>query len=250
MSLDALFQHILLTEQQLSEKTKKFQEVKVSIIRCQEKIKASNDKCEKTKQELDKKAQQLSEMRLQHDLMKKHEGQMEKQIDELLCQQSHLKEHLDKIKRESKEEEKRFLNELVTFNSDFSLRGNRGTVLEDQMQSETVVLEKEVESLYEGIELMSQKNGRLHSMLEEKRVLQLELKGLDNTRKDLDRQLSEAEEMTESLRAESLMVSQKPLTDSTCLRLRKELETHKEGELERLREALSSEILFLQSVST
>lgn len=35
---------------------------------------------------------------------------------------------------------------------------------------------------------------------------------------DLDGQLSEAEAMTESLRAESLFVSQKPLTDSTCLR--------------------------------
>lgn len=35
---------------------------------------------------------------------------------------------------------------------------------------------------------------------------------------DLDRQLNEAEAMTESLRAESQFVSQKPLTDSTCLR--------------------------------
>lgn len=40
------------------------------------------------------------------------------------------------------------------------------------------------------------------------------------------------------------------LTLKTCLRLKKELEMHKEGELELLREALSSEILFLQSVIT
>lgn len=35
---------------------------------------------------------------------------------------------------------------------------------------------------------------------------------------DLDQQLNEAQAMTESLRAERLFVSQKPLTDSTCLR--------------------------------
>lgn len=35
---------------------------------------------------------------------------------------------------------------------------------------------------------------------------------------DLDRQLSEAEAMTESLRSESRFVSQKPLSDSACLR--------------------------------
>lgn len=35
---------------------------------------------------------------------------------------------------------------------------------------------------------------------------------------DLDRQLDEAKAVTESLRAERLFASQKPLTDSTCLR--------------------------------
>lgn len=35
---------------------------------------------------------------------------------------------------------------------------------------------------------------------------------------DLDWQLSKAEAVTESLKAEILFASQKPLTDSTCLR--------------------------------
>ncbi|XP_071336093.1 coiled-coil domain-containing protein 172 isoform X2 [Trachinotus anak] len=213
MSLDTLFQQILLTEQQLTEQTQKFKEVRVAIIRCNEKIKSATDRYEKTSEELDKKAQQLSVMRLQHDLMKKCEDQMLKQIEELLCQRSHLWERLAKNKRESKEEEESFLQEISRFNSDFSLRGNRETVFESQTHTEILDLEREVESLY----------------------------------KDLDRQLSAAEVMTESLREESLFVSQKPLTDSTCLRLRKELEMHKKGELELLREALSSEIRSLQS---
>ncbi|XP_032398062.1 coiled-coil domain-containing protein 172 isoform X4 [Etheostoma spectabile] len=212
MSLDTLFQQILLTEQQLTEQTQKFKEVKVAIIRNNEKIKSATEKNEKVNEELDTKAQQLSAMRLQHDLMKKCEDQMLKQIEKLLGHQSQLRERLAKIKWESKEEKENFLQEISRFNK---------------------------------MELMSRRNSRMSSMQEEKRGLQLKRQGLYNVHKDLDHQLSEAVAMTESLKAESLFVSQKPLTDSTCLRLRKELEMHKEGEL--LREALSSEIHFLKS---
>ncbi|XP_038588309.1 coiled-coil domain-containing protein 172 isoform X2 [Micropterus salmoides] len=247
MSLDSLFHQILLTEQQLTEQTQKLKEVKVAIIRCNEKIKSATERYEKTNEELNKKAQQLSAMRLQHDLMKKCADQMSKQIEELLCQKSHLGERLAKIKRESKEEEENYLQEISRFNSDFSLRGNREIVFESQTHAEILDLEREVESLYKEMELMSRSNSHMSSMQEEKRALQLKLQDLDSIQKDLDRQFAEAEAMTETLRAERLFVSQKPLTDSTCLRLRKELETHKEGELELLREALSSEIQFLKS---
>ncbi|KAF7658011.1 hypothetical protein LDENG_00018960 [Lucifuga dentata] len=157
-------------------------------------------------------------MRLQHDLMKKHEDQMLKQVEELLCQKNHLRDHLEKIKRKSEEEEENFLQEISRFNSEFSLQGNREMVFESQTNTEILDLEKEVESLNREMELMSQKNARINSLQDVKRMLQLELQGLEDIRKDLDRQLSEAEAVTESLRAESLFVSQKPLTDSTCLR--------------------------------
>ncbi|GAA6231962.1 coiled-coil domain-containing protein 172 [Lates japonicus] len=247
MSLDTLFEQILLTEQQFTEQTQKIKEVKVAIIKCNEKIKSATEKYERTNEELDKKAQQLSVTRLQHDLMKKCEDQMLKQIEELLCQKSHLRDRLAKIKKESKEEEESFLQEISRFNSDFSLRGNRETVFESQTHTEILDLEREVESLYKEMELMSRRNSHMSSMEEKRRALQLELQGLDNNLKDLDQQLTAAEAMTQSLRAESLFVIQKPLTDSTCLRLRKELEMHKKGELELLREVLSSEIQFLQS---
>ncbi|XP_044229614.1 coiled-coil domain-containing protein 172 isoform X1 [Thunnus albacares] len=247
MSLDTLFQQILLSEQQLTEQTQKFKEVKVAIIRCNEKIKAATDKYEKTSEELDVKAQRLSAMKLQCDLMKRCEDRMSTQIEELLCQKSQLEEQLAKIKKESEEEQENFLQEISRFNSDFSLRGNRETVFESPTHTEILNLEREVESLYKEMELMRQKNSHMSSMQEEKRALQLQLQDLQNTWKDLDGQLSEAEAMTESLRAESLFVSQKPLNDSTCLRLKEELEMHKEGKQELLREALSSELQLLQS---
>ncbi|XP_075960256.1 coiled-coil domain-containing protein 172-like [Anarhichas minor] len=247
MSLDTLFQQILQTEQQLTEQTQKIKEVKVAIIRCNEKIKSTTEKNEKTSEELDKKAQQLSTMRLQHGLMKKCEDQMLKQIGELLCQRSQRREHLVKIKRQSEEEEENFLQEISRFNGDFSLCGNRDVVFESQTHTESLDLEREVESLHKEMELMSRRNNHVSAMQEEKRALTLKLQGLDHTHKDLDRQTIEAKAKTESLRAESLSVSRKPLTDGTCLRLRAELETHNEGELELLREALSSEIHFLKS---
>ncbi|XP_072246425.1 coiled-coil domain-containing protein 172 [Leuresthes tenuis] len=247
MSLDTLFQQILLTEQQLTGQTQKFKDVKVAIIRCNERIKSATEKYDKTRGELDKKAQHLSTLRLQHDLMERREDQMLKQIEELLRQQSLLGEHLAKLRRESKEEEENFLQEISRFNSDFSLPGNRATLFESQTHTELLALEREVDSLHKEMESMSRRSSHMSSVEEEKRNLLLELQRLQNTQKDLDGQLREARARTESLRSESQFVSQKHLTDSTCLRLRKELEMHKEGELEHLRDALCSEIRLLQS---
>ncbi|KAG8000280.1 hypothetical protein GBF38_002509, partial [Nibea albiflora] len=123
-----------------------------------------------------------------------------------------------KIKKESKEEEKNFLQEISRFNSDFSLQGNRDIVFESQVRAEILDLEREVESLYKEMELMTCRSSHMSAMQEEKRALQLELQHLNNVQEGLDQQLNEAKAVTESLRAQRLSVSQKPLTDSTCLR--------------------------------
>ncbi|KAK0137254.1 Coiled-coil domain-containing protein 172 [Merluccius polli] len=167
---------------------------------------------------LSSQTQQLSEMKLQHDLMKKQEQQTERQLKELLRQQGHLKEHLDQIRTEATEEQEKFLEEIRRFNSSFSLGGNREAKSGSRTQAEILNLQKEVDSIYKEMELENQKNGRMNSMLEENKALMLELKELENANKDLDRQIMEAKAVTESLRAESMMVSLKPQTDSTCLR--------------------------------
>ncbi|KAM9847983.1 coiled-coil domain-containing protein 172-like [Aulostomus maculatus] len=218
MSLDSLFRQILVTEQQLSEQTHKLKEVKSAVFRCQERIKAATEKYQRTSEELDMKAQQLSVMRLQRSLMTKCEDQMLKQIEEVLSQKNHLGERLAVMNAESKEEEMNFLQEISRFNSDFSLQGNPDMVFKSQTHAEILHLEGEAASLQREMELMIQSNSHLSSRLEEKNALQLQLQGLQNLQKDLDQQMSEAEAVTESLRAESQFVSQKPLTDSTCLR--------------------------------
>uniref|UniRef100_A0A3Q3AWS6 Coiled-coil domain-containing protein 172 n=1 Tax=Kryptolebias marmoratus TaxID=37003 RepID=A0A3Q3AWS6_KRYMA len=150
MSLDSLFQHILLTEQQMTEQTQKFKDVKVAIIRCNERIKSTTENYQHAKRELDQKAQQLSTMRLQCALTKKCEEQMLKQTDELLCQKSHLGDHIATIRRESKEEEGNFFQEISTFNSDFSLPENRAAVFESRTHTELLALKTEVEALHKG----------------------------------------------------------------------------------------------------
>ncbi|XP_078478710.1 coiled-coil domain-containing protein 172-like, partial [Lampetra planeri] len=218
MSLDRLFEEILLTEQQLIEQSEKLRE--------------------------GTQAQQLSALSLQRDLMNKCGDQMLKVIEELLCQKSHLEDSLAKIKRQSKEEEENFLQEISRFNRDFSLRGNREPVFTSQTHTENQNLEKDVESLYKELETMSQGNSRV---MEEKNELLLELQGLKNIQKDLARQLSAAVVTTQSLKAERHSASQRHLTDSTCLRLKEELKVHEEGDQELLWETLRSELQALQS---
>ncbi|KAM9364998.1 coiled-coil domain-containing protein 172-like [Pholidichthys leucotaenia] len=243
MSLDTLFEKILLNEQQLTEQTQKLKDVKVAIIKCKGKIKSASEKYEKTREICEEKAQHLYTLRWQLDLAKKGEEQMLKQIEELLRQKSHLGERLAGIKRTAKENEENFIQEISRFNHDFSLCGNSETMFETQTNMELQDLEREVESLYKEMELMSRSNSLLSCLEEEKRALLTELHGLKKGQKDLDGELSEAEAMTEALRSESQLVSQKPFTDSTCLRLKKELELLKEEELEHLRE-----LQILQSV--
>ncbi|XP_017578235.1 coiled-coil domain-containing protein 172 isoform X3 [Pygocentrus nattereri] len=213
MSLDSLFQQILLTEQQVSENTRQLHEVKAAVIRTQEKIKCFNEKLENARVELDEKAQLQSEATLQLYLIKKRQEQIEKKREDLQKQQNDLKQELDRLKRESVEEREKFMREITAFNDDFNLLKKRNIVFQSQTRSEILSLQLEAHSL----------------------------------KKELERELEEAVALTESLKAERLTASQKPLTDSTCLRLKKELEAYKEGELELLREALSAEIQFLRS---
>ncbi|XP_061767647.1 coiled-coil domain-containing protein 172 isoform X2 [Nerophis ophidion] len=247
MSLDKLFHQILLTEQQLTEQNQKLKEVKAAIVRCNGELKAATEKYDKTSEELDMKEQQLSSMRLQRDLMNKCEEEMSKHTEELLGQKSHLKERLDKIRAEFQDEESVFLQEVFTFNGDFSLGGSRETVLTSQTHTEVLNLDRQVDLFHKEMEEMSQRNSHMSILNGQRRTLQLELQALKNMHTDIQQQLSRAEEKTQALLAERHLVSQKHLTDSTCVRMRKEIEEHKRGEVELQREALSSELHLLQS---
>ncbi|XP_056616254.1 coiled-coil domain-containing protein 172 isoform X2 [Triplophysa dalaica] len=206
MSIDSLFEHILLTEQQVSENIRQLHEVHSGIKTAQDKINSSSQKLEKAQRELDKK---------------------------------------DKLKRESLEERETFLKEMITFNGEFNLMRNRNVFL-TQTQSKIQSLEQEAETLNKEIELLRQNNPWLSSMEAEKRSLETELQDLQSQLTDIDKDLTEAVTLTVRLKRERLMVREKPLKDSTFVRLKKELELYKEDELLFLRDALSCEIQSLR----
>ncbi|XP_026795316.3 coiled-coil domain-containing protein 172 [Pangasianodon hypophthalmus] len=245
MSLDSLYKQILLTEQQVSENTRQLHEVKSAITKAEEKIKSFTEKLEHAHTELDEKAQLESEITLQLNLIKRQQQEIEKKKEDLLEQQNGLRQEMERINREAAEEKEKFMKAIRTFNSDFNLLRKRDTVFQSQTRSEIQSLQSEAEALTTEMERMKQENTRLISLQTERESLAAELQGLHSHLADLERELEEAVALTESLKTERQMAIQKPLTDSTCLRLKKELEAHKE--LEMLHEALRAEIQFLRS---
>ncbi|KAK6487263.1 coiled-coil domain-containing protein 172 [Huso huso] len=214
MSLNSLFQHILITEQQATEKNRLLQEVKAEINRCQDKVKASSEEFSCAKSKLEEKIQDLSEMLLQLELLKKRQDGIEKLKSDVLRQQSNLLATLEEIKKKTSEEQDKFIREITDFNHEYNLMSSREVLVESRAKSEIWTLEKEIDAL----------------------------------NRDLEREMSEAIAITECLQAEKIEIGQKPQTDLEFLRLKKELEAFKDGELESVREALRTEIQFLQMV--
>ncbi|XP_064177401.1 coiled-coil domain-containing protein 172 isoform X2 [Anguilla rostrata] len=214
MSLDALFNQILLTEQKVSEQTKLLQDVKAAISKYQGKIKTTTEELNYAKNQLEEKCKVLTEYGLQMELLKKCSDSREKQREDLLTQQSQLQETSEETQRRAAEERDRFMEEIVSFNTEFNLLVDRRTVEENRARAEIEAMQKEEDSLNE----------------------------------DVDTQLGEAEAVTNCLKAERATVSQRPSTDSAFLRLKSEVAELKEGEPSHVRQALRSEIELLKTV--
>ncbi|KYO40527.1 coiled-coil domain-containing protein 172 [Alligator mississippiensis] len=90
MSLDALFQQILLTEQQAEEKRRLTHRVKLEIKRNHEQVMAIKEELREAKIQLETKVQHLSEKLFYLELLKKREDSIEKQKVELVNQKSIL----------------------------------------------------------------------------------------------------------------------------------------------------------------
>ncbi|XP_061693796.1 coiled-coil domain-containing protein 172 isoform X2 [Syngnathoides biaculeatus] len=245
MSLDKLFHQILCAERHFSEQTQKLKEVKAAIVRCNSQLKATTEKYQKTTEELELKDQQLSAVRLQWGLMKKNHQQISEQGEELLGEKVHLQERLERMKTALKDEEREFLREICSFNCRFSLCGSTG--MRGRTLAEDLDLHMELDSLYKDMEEMIQSNSHTSDLLKQKRSLQIELQALKSVHADMERELSEARELTAVLRAESHAAGQKAFTDSAVVKLRKELEMHQEGDMELLLETLKMEVQHLQS---
>ncbi|XP_063819408.1 coiled-coil domain-containing protein 172 [Pseudophryne corroboree] len=246
MSVDSLFQHIVLSQQQAQERRRVIQEVKSETSTCHEKIVEVNEKIQEAKAALENKVFLLLEKGFQKDLLRKRHNGLERLKDELLKEARDLQFQLQEMKKERALEEERFTSDILAYVNNYGLTSNREELIQEQAKAESLSLDVEADALSNEIQSLKSENVHLHSLHLQRSALQRELCDLQETVKGWDAEIAEASSTTKRLEAERLAVSQKPQSDAECLRLRKELESHKEEDLESVCEALRAEILFLQ----
>ncbi|KAJ6669064.1 hypothetical protein lerEdw1_007873, partial [Lerista edwardsae] len=246
MNLDALFQQILLTEQKAEEKRHLMLQVKQEITLTHEQMKQITEQLDEAKRKLEIQVQLLSEKLFHLELLKKREEGLEKQKSELLNQMSALRESFIAIKRKMAIEEEKFLKEITDFNNEYELTSNRELLIKKQVQAEICELEEKENVLRNEMESMEQENIQLKMFQEQKNELKQDLCMLQEKLKDFEEKVREAKCTTKFLETEKIKVSEKPQTNAEYVRLKKELESYREDEMENVCEALQTEIEFLQ----
>ncbi|XP_053305996.1 coiled-coil domain-containing protein 172 [Spea bombifrons] len=254
MSLDSLFQHILLTERQAQEQRRLIQEVKSETKICQRRINDVTENLKEARAVLETKVNLLSEKRFERILLEKRREILGSQKDALLTEDRDRRSALvcrvcsDQLKKEIEEEEENFLTEVVRFNNDYGLTSDRGVLVRERIQAETRLLREEEETLNKEIESLRGENVHFAALLQQRNAAKMELAELELHLKDMEDKLSDSIAITKQLEDEKFNISQKPQSDAEYSRLKKELESYKEEDLEDVHEALRAEIDFLQSV--
>ncbi|XP_062987644.1 coiled-coil domain-containing protein 172 [Elgaria multicarinata webbii] len=246
MSLDSLFQQILLTEQKAEEKRRLMHQVKEKITLAHEKAKQLTEQLDKTKRKLEVEIQLLYEKLFNVEILKKREESLEKQKAELLNQRSILLETVMETKRKIAIENEKFLKEITDFNNEHGLTSNRELLIKKRVKTEICELEGKEHVLRNAIETMEHENAQLKMFQLQKNELKQDLFTLQRKLKDFEEEIREAKYITKHLETEKIKISEKPQTDLECVRLKTELESYKEDEMENACEALQTEIEFLQ----
>uniref|UniRef100_A0A8C8SD86 Coiled-coil domain-containing protein 172 n=1 Tax=Pelusios castaneus TaxID=367368 RepID=A0A8C8SD86_9SAUR len=148
------------------------------------------------------------------------------------------------------EEEDNFIKEITDFNNEYGLTCNRERLIKKKAKTEICDLENKANILKNEMESMERENVQLNALQLQKNELKQDLFTLQSKLKVTppDEQLREAEDLTKCLKAEKVKISEKPQTDTECLRVKKELEIYREDDLENVYEVLQTEIEFLQMV--
>ncbi|KAG5855136.1 hypothetical protein ANANG_G00045780 [Anguilla anguilla] len=93
------------------------------------------------------------------ELLKKCSDSREKQREDLLTQQSQLQETSEETQRRAAEERDRFMEEIVSFNTEFNLLVDRRTVEENRARAEIEAMQKEEDSLNEDVDTQQEAGG-------------------------------------------------------------------------------------------
>uniref|UniRef100_A0A8C0G178 Coiled-coil domain-containing protein 172 n=1 Tax=Chelonoidis abingdonii TaxID=106734 RepID=A0A8C0G178_CHEAB len=145
MSLDSLFQQILLTEQQAEEKRRLMHQVKLDINRSREKIKQITEELNEAKIKLETKSD---------------------------------------TKRKMIEEEENFIKEITDFNNEYGLTCNRELLIRKKAKTEILDLETKANILKNEMESMERENAQLNALQLQKHELKQDLFTLQSKLKE------------------------------------------------------------------
>ncbi|XP_042192907.1 coiled-coil domain-containing protein 172 isoform X2 [Callorhinchus milii] len=244
MSLDNLFEEILATEQKVLERRQFLQGVKSEMIRCNEKLREVKEELCANRMTLELK--EFSEKKFHLELLKKREESLKKQREEITRENNIYLEALKEKKRKYTEEREKFVSEISEFNTEYDLLSNRAIVIEIKAKTKICDLEAEARCLESDMKCLEQKNVQLNALKLQKNGVKKEILQLQGKYQDFKDELAAAFSHTQTQEAEKAQICQKPQTDHEFLRLKNELEMHREDDLESVCEALRTEIQFLQ----
>ncbi|XP_066457896.1 coiled-coil domain-containing protein 172 [Eleutherodactylus coqui] len=246
MSVDSLYQQVVLSQQRAQERRRVLQGVRTEVTRCQERIPEVAEKLQAARTAEERTAASLLEKALERDLAKKRLDGLEVQKKELLGVNQDLRCKLQEVKEATAAEEEKFMKEVQDYNNNYGLTVNRKELLRISAKTESQRLEEEAKVLGQDIEALSGENIYLNALHRQRNAIRRELSDFQETLQGLDKEICAAVGITKSLEAEKLAVSQKPQSDAECQRLKKELESYREENMERAYEALRTEVDLLQ----
>ncbi|XP_039728352.1 coiled-coil domain-containing protein 172 [Pteropus medius] len=246
MSLESLYQHIIFSELQAKESRHLMREVRSEINGCREKIKKATEELNEEKIKLEYKVQQFSEKSFLLQLLKTHENALERQCSEITDQRNMLLQTFEAMKKKVTEEEEKFIKEITHFNNEYEITKKRELLMKENVKIEICDLENQANILKREMKSMEHDNGQLNELQKQKNELMQELFTLQRKIKVFEDKENEAICTTKYLETEKIKINEKPQNDAECLRLKKELELHKEDDMQSVHEALQAEIEFLE----
>ncbi|XP_067909387.1 coiled-coil domain-containing protein 172 [Heterodontus francisci] len=218
MSLDNLFEEILVTEQKALEKRQFLKGVKSEIIRCNEKLRDITENLHRNKSTLESKVNDLSEELFHLELLKKQEESLKKQREEIIKENNNYHEALEKKKKKIAEEREKFVQEISEFNAKYDLISNRIITIEIKAKSKIFDLETEAKHLKNDMKCFEQKNVHLNALQNQKNELKEEILQLQDKYQGLENEVTKVVFDTKALEEEKVNVCQKPQTDHEFLR--------------------------------
>ncbi|XP_038071209.1 coiled-coil domain-containing protein 172-like [Patiria miniata] len=246
MSLNDLFVQILQSEQKAKERKTLLNEVKNEIGKVKEQIKDVQEERISTQGQLVVKTQHQTDAELSVVWLRHREVILRNQLAQVARERDASAQELKSVEAIQTEDQGDFIQEIAGFNQTHGLCGAGKKERESEARQQFRELRKQEESLLIELSDYRQTKTKTRKLQEDKKVLESEVKHLQDSLQGLHKQLDKKGAITKQLERVKSEVASKPQNDAEFLRLRSKLEVcHDEG-LEAMCQALQQEVDRLQ----